>query len=59
MRLIVAVGGMADEVKIGDSIAVNGCCLTVVRIDGESLSFQAGEETLSERTWENWGLEAL
>ncbi len=46
VRLIVAVGGMADEVKIGDSIAVNGCCLTVVRIDGESLSFQAGEETL-------------
>src|SRR5271166_7061813 len=46
VRLIVAFGGMADEVKIGDSIAVNGCCLTVVRIDGESLSFQAGEETL-------------
>jgi riboflavin synthase len=46
VRLIVAVGGMAGEVKIGDSIAVNGCCLTVVRIDGESLSFQAGEETL-------------
>jgi riboflavin synthase len=44
--LVVAVGKIADDVKIGDSIAVNGCCLTVVRIDGQSLSFQAGEETL-------------
>jgi riboflavin synthase len=47
VRLVVEVGGIAGEVKIGDSIAVNGCCLTVVRIDGESLSFQAGEETLN------------
>jgi riboflavin synthase len=47
VRLVVAVGQIADDVKIGDSIAVNGCCLTVVRIDGKSLSFQAGEETLN------------
>jgi riboflavin synthase len=46
VRLVIAAGAIADETKIGDSIAVNGCCLTVVRIDGESLSFQAGEETL-------------
>lgn len=36
-----------DEVQIGDSIAINGCCLTVVHIDGDQLSFEAGEETLS------------
>jgi riboflavin synthase len=47
VRLIVSVGTLAGEVKVGDSIAVNGCCLTVVRIDGEMLSFQAGEETLT------------
>jgi riboflavin synthase len=46
VRLVIAAGAIADETKIGDSIAMNGCCLTVVRIDGESLSFQAGEETL-------------
>ncbi|MEL6894842.1 MAG: riboflavin synthase [Planctomycetota bacterium] len=32
---------------MGDSICVNGCCLTVVAIDGNRLDFEAGEETLS------------
>lgn len=36
-----------DTVRLGDSIALNGCCLTVVSIDGHSWSFQAGSETLS------------
>jgi riboflavin synthase len=36
-----------DTVRLGDSIALNGCCLTVVAIDGRSWSFQAGSETLS------------
>jgi riboflavin synthase len=31
---------------VGDSVALNGCCLTVVAIDGRSWSFQAGPETL-------------
>lgn len=31
----------------GDSVAINGCCLTVVSIDSGRLSFQAGQETLS------------
>jgi riboflavin synthase len=47
VRLAIAAGPLADEVEIGDSIAVNGCCLTVVRAEGESIEFQAGEETLS------------
>ena len=36
----------AEDAKIGDSICVNGCCLTVVAIDGVELTFQAGAETL-------------
>ena len=35
------------EVAIGDSISISGCCLTVVKIDGQDLEFEAGEETLS------------
>ena len=31
---------------IGDSIAINGCCLTVVAIDGGEMAFEAGAETL-------------
>lgn len=36
-----------SEARLGDSIALNGCCLTVVQIDGRQFSFQAGTETLS------------
>ncbi len=35
------------EVRLGDSVALNGCCLTVVEIDGVRCAFQAGTETLS------------
>lgn len=36
-----------DHPSIGDSICINGCCLTVVAIDSQLLDFEAGEETLS------------
>ena len=38
---------VSTDAAMGDSIAVNGCCLTVVEIDGSTLTFQAGDETLS------------
>lgn len=47
MRLVIREPGMAAAAKIGDSIAINGCCLTVVAIDRDLVAFQAGEETLS------------
>lgn len=34
------------EVKPGDSVAVNGACLTVVGFDGRIATFDVGEETL-------------
>jgi riboflavin synthase len=46
VRLTIAVPQYAGTVAIGDSIAINGCCLTVVGIDSEKFAFQAGEETL-------------
>ena len=38
--------GLADVVT-GDSIAVSGCCLTVVAIEGDALAFDVSNETLS------------
>ena len=35
------------DAAIGDSIAINGCCLTVVKINENQLTFEAGSETLS------------
>ena len=37
---------VSEDASIGDSIAINGCCLTVVSINGKLLTFQAGSETL-------------
>lgn len=39
---------MIDEpVAIGDSIAISGCCLTIIAIQNGRWAFQAGEETLA------------
>ena len=46
-RLVVREPKMAGPAKIGDSIAVNGCCLTVVETTGETVAFDAGPETLA------------
>lgn len=32
---------------LGDSVAINGCCLTLIQMQGERWSFQAGPETLA------------
>ena len=46
-RLRVAAGGLdRSDVRVGDSIAVGGCCLTVVAIGGELLDFDVSAETL-------------
>jgi riboflavin synthase alpha subunit len=37
-----SIGG---EVALGDSVAVNGVCLTVVAVDGRALAFDLGPET--------------
>lgn len=47
--LVIAEPTLAADATVGDSVAVNGTCLTVVARDGETFSFQAGPETL-ERT---------
>ena len=47
VRLVIREPQIAEQTAVGDSIALNGCCLTVVAIEGDRLSFQAGEETLS------------
>lgn len=36
----------ADELALGDSVAVNGCCLTVDRIEGKRVEFDLLTQTL-------------
>lgn len=50
IRLVIEVPDsfVADaEELMGASVAINGCCLTVVEVDARNWSFQAGTETLS------------
>jgi riboflavin synthase len=47
LRLVVREPAIAARAKSGDSIAINGCCLTLVETADQRLSFQAGDETLS------------
>ena len=44
--LSVAASRILDDVHIGDSIAVNGTCLTVCRFDGGSFSADVMPETM-------------
>lgn len=52
LRLIIAppatmLGIEGDRCQLGDSVAINGCCLTVIEIRHDCWAFQAGTETLS------------
>jgi len=44
----------ADRVRIGDSVAVAGVCLTVVRIASGCLFFDVSKETLSRTSLGDW-----
>lgn len=48
-RLQIAAPRLAEKIQIGDSVAVNGCCLTLTARRGDQLAFDLLEETL-ERT---------
>ncbi len=45
-HLILTEAVLAPQLAIGESVAVNGACLTVVERDGDIFRFQAGPETL-------------
>jgi riboflavin synthase len=46
-RLVIAARAVLDDVVLGASIAVNGCCLTVVAFDSETWAADAVIETLA------------
>ena len=48
LRLVVTPGALdISDVAIGDSVAVNGCCLTVVAKSGTTLGFDVSAATLA------------
>lgn len=49
-RLRVDLGPLADGVKLGDSVAVDGACLTVAALGGSAAEFDVSAETLRRTT---------
>jgi riboflavin synthase len=46
VRIVLSSPTVARKAKVGDSVALNGCCLTAVSVKRPLLSFQAVPETL-------------
>jgi riboflavin synthase len=50
MSLQVELGQLAEGVRAGDSIAVNGVCLTAAALNGTKADFDVSKETLGKTT---------
>jgi len=48
--LTIDLGKIANECKPGESIAINGACLTITRLEGSLASFDLSTETLEKST---------
>lgn len=56
-RLRIAIGSLPlGDAQLGESIAVNGVCLTVVAFDGEAFEADASNETLALTPSARWPL---
>jgi riboflavin synthase len=48
--IVVRAPSAAPSTSVGDSVSINGCCLTAAAVDGEQISFHAVPETLARTT---------
>lgn len=49
-ELFIDVNGFYEDIKLGESIAINGVCLTVKEVKGQIISFDVSGETLKRTT---------
>lgn len=50
VQLAIDLGPLTGTAALGDSIAVNGVCLTVAKLEGSAASFDVSGETLAKST---------
>ena len=50
LRVTIQSTMNTSEVALGDSVAINGCCLTVVENSKDSMTFEAATETMDRTT---------
>jgi len=46
-RLVIRARKTPADLEVGGSVAVNGCCLTATRVEGNVLSFDLARETVA------------
>ncbi len=46
-QFVIEAKIVMNDLRIGSSVAVNGCCLTVVKVDGHTFAVDTIEETLN------------
>lgn len=47
LKLVIDAAGLGmNDVAIGDSIAVNGCCLTAIELSGNTFTVEVSQETI-------------
>ncbi|MFH1655135.1 MAG: riboflavin synthase [Candidatus Omnitrophota bacterium] len=46
LRLTIEIDKLSEKIEIGESISVNGACLTVTKIENNRLTFDVMQETL-------------
>jgi len=54
LSLLVEAPIIGAECAVGDSVAVNGVCLTVEKVTGNRLEFHVGAETVQRSTVADW-----
>ncbi|MFO7929219.1 MAG: riboflavin synthase [Candidatus Humimicrobiaceae bacterium] len=52
-KITIECSEIFENLKIGDSIAVDGCCLTVKSKDGDSFSADLSRQTIENTTFKN------
>ena len=50
-KIKISARNIMDDIKVNDSVCINGVCLTVVRIDGDSFWVDAVGATLEKSTF--------
>ena len=52
-RLEISAPQLSAKVRVGDSVAVNGCCLTIAQQEGHHFSFEVLQESIDRTNLKN------
>ena len=58
IELRITAPGISSSLQIGDSVAVNGCCLTVTAMENGDVAFDLLEETIARTNLRDLALES-